>query len=157
MAATRAWTIRGAGMSNSVVDPFRQALERLEQSGDVEPMVALFAEDARIGNASAGETLLQGSEAVRNFWKVYRETFREVRSTFRGVLADDARAALEWTSEGMLHTGAPIRYDGVSVIEAENGRITRFYAYFNPAILAKERLAVRITHLDSEDLVREIP
>lgn len=144
-------------MPHTMVDPFLKALEHLEQTGDVEPMVGLFAEQGRIGNAAAPDSLMQGPDAVRNFWRMYRETFREIRSTFRVVLADEAHAALEWTSEGLSHSGEPIRYDGVTVLDFEGGRITRFFGYYNPESLVKQRVSLRISHMDTEDLVREIP
>lgn len=144
-------------MPNAVVDQFLQALERLEQDSDVAPMVALFAEGAQIGNTAAQGELMTGLEAVRSFWRMYRETFREVRSSFRTVLADEAHAALEWTSEGMSHTGEPIRYDGVTMLDFADGRITRLYGYYNPGVITRQRLSVSMAHLDTEDLVREIP
>ena len=52
-------------MPNAVVDQFLKALERVEQAGDVEAMVGLFADDCRIGNAAAPDALMQGTEAVR--------------------------------------------------------------------------------------------
>lgn len=66
------------------------------------------------------------------FWEAYRDTFGEVASTFRNVIVSDGRAALEWTTTGTSAAGASISYEGVSILEIADSKITRFRAYFDP-------------------------
>ncbi len=61
-----------------------------------------------------------------------------MRSTFRNVFATEDRAALEWTTEGTAADGTPLRYDGISILETEGGRITRFCAYFDAGALGRQ-------------------
>jgi ketosteroid isomerase-like protein len=54
-----------------------------------------------------------------------------MKSTFRNVIATENRAALEWATQGTIHDGAVVSYEGVSVLELEGGAIKRFHAYFD--------------------------
>ncbi|WP_437589307.1 nuclear transport factor 2 family protein [Sorangium sp. So ce1000] len=118
----------------SKASEFIEALRRLEESGDVEPMARLFAPDAELSNSTISRPL-HGPDGARNFWRSYRHTFGEVRSEFRCVVESDEAAILEWTSRGKLSHGGEFSYDGVSVIEHPAGAIRRFKAYFDPRAL----------------------
>lgn len=124
-------------MSEQLANRFVDALGTLESSGDVEPLVELFADDGEVGNVVAPEKFT-GPEGARDFWRKYRDTFGEVRSTFRNRIVADGRVALEWTTEGTTNGGHPIRYDGVSLLEIEADRITRFRAYFDAGGLGRQ-------------------
>lgn len=124
-------------MPNNIAETFIEALGQLEAQRDVEPIAQLYAEQADVGNVLVPEKF-HGPEGARDFWQKYRETFGEVRSTFRNQIVTEGRAALEWTTEGTTSNGQPFRYDGVSVIEADNGKITRFRAYFDPHQLGEQ-------------------
>ena len=113
---------------------FIDALRALERGGDVEALVALFAEDAEVLNPLELEPL-HGPEGARRFWRAYRDSFQEVESRFRNVVESGDAAILECSSQGRLASGAPVRYDGVSVMEFEHDRVCRFRSYFNPADL----------------------
>ena len=117
---------------------FIEALGRLEAGRDVESIVALFREDCEVGNVVSPEKFA-GRAGAREFWGAkYRDTFGEVRSTFRNVFAADGRAALEWTTEGTGRDGAHVKYDGVSILEIEGGLIKRFRAYFDAGRLGRQ-------------------
>lgn len=116
-------------MSKEVADRFVEALQRLEEDHDVEPLAELHAEDCEVGNVSVPETF-NGQEGLREFWTEYRKTFGEMKSEFRNVFATDKRAALEWTTEG-ISNGDSVSYDGVSILEIEGDKIRRFMAYFD--------------------------
>lgn len=116
---------------------FVEALTRLEESGEIEPLLSLFAEDARVSNVASQRTF-EGLEGARKFWTEYKGTLQSVRSVFRNMIESGDRVALEWESSGTAHNGAAVDYEGVSIIEWEGDRIVRFYAYFDPRALGLE-------------------
>jgi ketosteroid isomerase-like protein len=125
-------------MSERTAEKFIEALGRLEADRDLETITALFADGCEVGNVVSPEKF-QGRDGAREFWGAkYRDTFGEVRSTFRNVFATDTRAALEWTTEGTASDGTPVRYDGVSILETDGALITRFRAYFDAGRLGRQ-------------------
>ena len=124
-------------MTTTLTQQFIDALGRLEQQREVGPLVALFAEDARVGNVLVIEDEA-GTEGARRFWSQYRSSFGDVGSEFRSVIEAEGRAALEWTTTGTSPTGDPLRYDGISIMDHRDGRIVRFRAYFDPAALGRQ-------------------
>jgi hypothetical protein len=123
-------------MSREVADAFIEALRKLEGDRDVEPLVAVHTEDCEVGNVSVPETF-GGHEGLREFWKVYRGTFGEMKSEFRNVIAAEDRAALEWTTTGTSN-GDEVAYDGVSILEIEGDKVRRFMAYFDSRKLSPQ-------------------
>ncbi len=117
-------------MSVKTVESFIEALRKLEASREMDAVVSTFAEDCELGNAATPKRF-NGREGAREFWRQYRDTFGEMKSTFRNVIATENRAALEWATEGTIHAGAVVNYEGVSVLELEGGAIKRFHAYFD--------------------------
>ena len=127
-------------MSEQLAKRFVEALEKLEAGRDLETITALFAEGSEIGNVVSPEKF-RGREGAREFWGAkYRDTFGEVKSTFKNVFATTDRAALEWTTEGTAADGSPIKYEGVSILETDGGAITRFCAYFDASNLGRQML-----------------
>jgi limonene-1,2-epoxide hydrolase len=125
-------------MSEQTADRFIEALGRLEAERDLEPIVQLFAPECEVGNVVSPEKF-RGLEGAREFWGAkYRDTFGEVRSAFRNVFATESGAVLEWTTEGTANDGTPINYDGVSILEIDGERITRFRAYFDAGQLGRQ-------------------
>jgi hypothetical protein len=112
------------------VERFIAALRKLEASHELEAVVSTFAEDCKLGNAATPKRF-SGREGAREFWRQYRDTFGEMKSTFRNVIATENRAALEWATEGTIHADAVVSYEGVSILELEGGAIKRFHAYFD--------------------------
>jgi ketosteroid isomerase-like protein len=128
-------------MSKEIAEKFVGALGGLEAGRDLESIVSLFADDCEVGNVVTPEPF-RGREGAREFWGAkYRDTFGEVRSTFRNVFASENFAALEWTTEGTANDGTPIRYDGVSLLEIDGERIRRFRAYFDAGALGRQLMA----------------
>ena len=80
----------------------------------------------------------RGVDGVREFWRQYRGTFKEIESEFRNVVESDRVAMLEWTSRGRFAGGDEFEYSGVSVIEYDGDKIRRFCAYFEPATLGAQ-------------------
>ena len=133
-------------MAANIAEQFIEALRALEETRELEAIVALYAEESEVGNINAPEKFT-GPEGAREFWTKYRETFGEMRSTFRNRIITDASAALEWTTEGTTANGAPVNYEGVSILEIEGDHIKRFRAYFDPEALGRqiERAATTTT------------
>jgi limonene-1,2-epoxide hydrolase len=117
-------------MTVKTVESFIAALGRPEASHEVEALVSTFAEDCKLGNAATPRRF-NGREGAREFWRQYRDTFGEMKSTFRNVITTENRAALEWATEGTIHAGSMVSYEGVSILELEGGAIKRFHAYFD--------------------------
>jgi ketosteroid isomerase-like protein len=127
-------------MSEQLAGKFIEALGRLEAARDLEAITALFADESEVGNVTSPEKF-RGREGAREFWGAkYRDTFGEVKSTFRNVFANETRAALEWTTVGTAADGSPVNYDGVSILEFGGGKITRFCAYFDAGGLGRQIL-----------------
>ena len=124
-------------MSKEFTENFVNALRELETAGDVEVMMPLFAEECEIGNTALKDTL-KGTNGVREFWTNYRGTFAELGSEFRNRIVSDGTSALEWETSGRSADGEEVRYKGVSVFEHDGEKITRFFAYFDPADLGKQ-------------------
>jgi ketosteroid isomerase-like protein len=116
---------------------FVDALARLEEHGEVEALLALFSEDARVSNVASRRTF-HGREGARQFWREYKGMLRQVKSTFRNLIESGDRVALEWESRGTAHNGAAVDYEGVSILEWDGEHISRFYAYFDPRVLGLE-------------------
>ena len=107
-------------MSERLVQRFMDGLHHLEQTGDLEPLVATFGEESETSNV-ASDRVFRGRDGARDFWRRYRVTFGEMRSSFRNVIVAGDRAALEWVTEGTGPEGDPFRYDGVSLLEMAGG------------------------------------
>ncbi|MGI8643759.1 MAG: nuclear transport factor 2 family protein [Thermomicrobiales bacterium] len=124
-------------MSEQFGRKFIDALWKLEEANEIDPLVALFADSCEVGNVVAPRTF-EGKEGAHAFWRTYRETLGDVKSEFRNVIATGDRVALEWTTTGANAEGKRIDYDGVSILEVEGEQIVRFWAYFDPAKLGQE-------------------
>ena len=116
-------------MAKEVADGFVEALRKLEENEDVEALVEIHTEDCEVGNVAVSQTF-RGHDGLREFWTNYRKTFGEMKSTFRNIFATEEGAALEWTTEGTSN-GEDVSYDGVSILEIEDGKVRRFMAYFD--------------------------
>jgi hypothetical protein len=123
-------TMREVSMTEAVAYRFIEALEALERSGELEPIVDTFAEACDIGNSLSTEQL-QGKDGAVEYWKHYRRTFRDMRSTFRHIIVGDNSIALEWTTYATDHLGKQFCYDGVTILDIAGREITRFRAYFD--------------------------
>ncbi len=123
-------------MSQEVAENFKEALWKVEEDQDMEPMLDILSEDCEVGNVAVPKTF-HGQDEAREFWTQYRKTFDEMKSTFRNIFADDGRAALEWTTEG-TEEGDTVSYEGVSILEIEGDKVKRFMAYFDPSYLNRQ-------------------
>jgi ketosteroid isomerase-like protein len=120
-------------MSSAIAQTFMETLQQTESSGDVEPLVALFTENAELSNLSMDDPL-QGREQIRHFWKNYLSIFDRIQSRFTHVTEGKSTIVLEWISEGALASGEPMSYRGVSVLEMTNQQVQRFRTYYDSAV-----------------------
>jgi limonene-1,2-epoxide hydrolase len=111
---------------------FVTALRELHQNREVDQLVDLFADDARLNKAGIPHGQ-KGKDGARTFWREYRDVFDEIDATFTHTATDDDLAYLEWTSQGTLRDGTDFRYDGVSVLESQNDEIGAFRTYYDTA------------------------
>lgn len=121
-------------MAENIAKQFIDALYKLEFDRDLETIVGLFSEDAEIGNVVTEDENISASD----FWQKYRDNFDTVKSVFRNEIVAGDATALEWTTTGTTKSGGEFEYDGVSILETEGGKITRFHAYFDPNKLGKQ-------------------
>jgi steroid delta-isomerase-like uncharacterized protein len=129
--------MRGGRVSKEVADRFVEALRKLEEARNIDALVEIHTEDCDVGNVAVPRTF-SGHDGLREFWKGYRDTFGEMKSEFRNVFADDGgHAALEWNTSGEAN-GKNVSYDGVSLLEIEDGKVSRFRAYFDPRALSTQ-------------------
>ena len=124
-------------MTSELADRFMQTLQQIEDSGDVEPLVALFTEDAELNNLAMAEPL-KGQDGARRFWQKYLSVFERIHSKFTNVFEGDNTAVLEWISDGILSTGESVNYRGVSLIETENDQVRCFRTYYDSAVFLPE-------------------
>jgi steroid delta-isomerase-like uncharacterized protein len=118
-------------MSKEVAEKFVEALWKLEQDRDLEALVEIHTDDCDVGNVAVPRTF-SGHDGLREFWTSYRDTFGDMKSEFRNVFADEAgHAALEWNTSAQAN-GNDVSYEGVSLLEIEDGKVSRFRAYFDP-------------------------
>jgi ketosteroid isomerase-like protein len=124
-------------MSKEVADRFVEALHKLEEDRAVEALVEIHTDDCDVGNVAVPWTF-SGHDGLREVWTSYRDTFGEMRSEFRNVFADEVgHAALEWNTSGDTN-GNDVSYDGVSLLEMEDGKVSRFRAYFDPRTINEQ-------------------
>lgn len=123
-------------MANETAKKFIDALHKLEAERDLETIVSLFAEDCDINNVVTIDN--DKKHDARKFWQAYRDNFDEVESKFRNEIVTGDRAALEWKTTGTSSEGHEFEYEGVSILEIEGERITRFFAYFDPNKLGRQ-------------------
>lgn len=115
------------------VKMFMSALHQIEQTGNVELMANIFAEDASSWRQSSAEAY-QGLAGVRRFWKEYLDQFEAIHSRFLQVTAAQGLFLLEWESQGQLRGGRAIHYNGISILELDAERkIKSFKTYFDSA------------------------
>jgi ketosteroid isomerase-like protein len=116
---------------------FIDALHALERERDLEAIAGLFGPESEIGNIVSPRRFA-GTDGAREFWSSYRSTFGDMESSFQNVIVGDGCAALEWTTSGTSADGDPFTYSGVSILELSDGRIQRFWAYFDPHALGQQ-------------------
>ena len=115
-------------MENGATLTIIEAFRRFEAEGDPEPLLALFAEDSECGSPVVpGE--FHGREGARRFLAQDRARFEEIRSEMRLVVSAGDSVVLEWTRTGWTKDREEVLYDGVTLLEHADGKITRMQVY----------------------------
>ena len=117
-------------MTQEVAYRFIQALNALEEDGEVDPIVSTFTESCEIETPVSPQRL-HGKVEARQFWSGYRSAFRNIRSTIRNIVIGETSIALEWTANCVNRSGTEFHYDGVSILDTSGTRITHFRTYFD--------------------------
>jgi ketosteroid isomerase-like protein len=123
-------------MAQDTAKKFVEALYKLEQERDLETIASLFTDDCDIANVITEDN--DKDQTAREFWQSYRDNFAEVKSTFHNQIITENAAALEWDTTGTSSEGNEFEYDGVSILEIEGNKITRFRAFFDPNKLGRQ-------------------
>lgn len=123
-------------MPKDLTEKFMKALQQAENQRDPTPLLELYADDSTTENLAMHE--MTGKDGAREFWQKYLDNFQEIHSEFHARTDDDVRGVMEWVSRGKLSSGEPIEYRGVSVIEAEGGKVKRFRTYYDSAAFVNE-------------------
>lgn len=117
---------------HELTERFTDALHQLHAERDVDPMIALFTDDAELNKLDDRHDA-HGQEGARTFWTDYRDVFDSIEATFTHVVQGEDSVALEWTSTGSLAGGEPFSYRGVSVLQAAGDRLSGFRTYYDTA------------------------
>lgn len=120
-------------MASEIAERFMRTLQKTEETGDVEPLIELFTDDAELSKLATVEAM-QGRDGARHFWCDYLAVFDRIHSEFNHVTESNGTAVLEWTSSGALTSGEPLKYRGVSILEISNGQVHRFRTYYDSAV-----------------------
>jgi len=123
-------------MTEKTAKDFIGALNKLEANRDLKTICGLFSENCEIGNVVTEDKNI----GAREFWTSYRGSFDKVNSTFRNEIIMEGAAALEWKTTGTNSEGHEFEYEGVSILEIKDDKITRFHAYFDANKLGKQMI-----------------
>ncbi len=128
--------------ASEIAKSFMQSLRKAEETRELKELCELFGENPMLENLtrpSLGKHSTHNHEAKHTsptaFWRQYLSAFERIESHFTHVTDDGRTAVLEWHSVGCLATGTPVEYNGVSIFEHDNNRISHFRTYYDSAAL----------------------
>ncbi|MDB5045392.1 MAG: epoxide hydrolase [Deinococcus sp.] len=125
--------------ASTLTEQFMQALQTIEQTGDVEPLVALFAEGSSLNNLTT--QTWTGQDGAREFWTAYLSNFETIRSEFTHHLQASGTGLMEWEATGQLKGGSDLAYRGVSIIEIDGDKVSAFRTYYDSAAFVNTGVA----------------
>jgi steroid delta-isomerase-like uncharacterized protein len=100
-------------------------------SGDAAQVAALYTEDATREDVPTGATS-RGRAEIEALARGLFETDAEVRLDVTGGFSGERWAVVEWTFSGSRQeTGGEVTFRGASVLELEDGRISRETDYYD--------------------------
>lgn len=120
-------------MSPEVISKAVKAYFEAIRAGDIPAILRTFTEDA-ITHDPVGAPANHGHQKIDEFFQTVTAAFKEVGLTEDQVFIAGNGAAVKWTGRGISKQGRDVKFEGIDVFEiAENGKIHRLYAYWNPA------------------------
>ena len=100
-------------------------------SGDAAQVAALYTEDAVREDVPTGTTS-RGRAEIESFARGLFETDADVRLVVTDGFVGETWAVVEWTFTGLRQeTGGEVTFRGVSVLELEDGLISRESDYYD--------------------------
>ncbi|MBD1909120.1 MULTISPECIES: nuclear transport factor 2 family protein [unclassified Leptolyngbya] len=118
--------------TRDITSRFIHTLQKTEETGDIESLVALFSSNAELMNLATLEPL-KGKEGAYRFWQKYLFVFNHIHSEFTNIVESENTSVLEWVSKGTLSTSEEITYRGISVLEFDGENVKRFRTYYDSA------------------------
>ena len=122
---------------HNLTERFAEALHRIDSDRDTGPMVELTADDAELMKLD-GNHVATGKDGATTFWDDYRNVFGDLETTFTHTVVGEGIAALEWTSTGTLRSGRPFEYNGVTVIQGDDEKVSGVRTYYDSAAFLQE-------------------
>ena len=122
---------------HDLTERFADALHRIDADRDTGPMLELTADDAELMKLD-GNHRATGREGAKTFWEDYRNVFGDLETTFTHTVVGEDIAALEWTSTGTLRSGKPFEYNGVTVIQGNDEKVSGVRTYYDSAAFLQE-------------------
>jgi ketosteroid isomerase-like protein len=138
-------------MAEERAERFVEALHALERDGEIGPLAQLFDDDCTLVTP---ETSREGASDARRFWLGYRGLFDEVLSEFHRVAEAGDLVTLEWTTRCRLDGGGDFSYDGVTLLDFDGERISRFRTFFDPAPVRRALSDAAAATVDREESER---
>lgn len=122
---------------HNLTERFTEALHRIDTDRDTDAMVELTADDAELMKLD-GNHAASGKDGAKTFWEDYRNVFGDLETTFTHTVVGEDIAALEWTSTGTLRSGRPFEYNGVTVIQGDDEKVSGVRTYYDSAAFLQE-------------------
>lgn len=132
------------GVVVDIAERFTGALAEAERAHDPGPLLPLF-DDGSVLETVGRDEPETGRDGARRFWERYLGAFERIGTTFEDGIDDGhGRIALEWVSEGVLRSGHPVRYRGVTVVHVDGGRVRRLCTYYDSAVFTPGGSKIRL-------------
>ena len=124
---------------------------------DIPRLVDLLAEDVEWYDPAMSQPPARGRAEVRAFAEAVLRAFPDFRYEVLGPVCkapDGSRCAIHWritathtavlTPPGFAPTGRRLSMEGIDLIEAQDGKVTRILTCFDPIAAAEQLLALRL-------------
>jgi ketosteroid isomerase-like protein len=119
-------------MSQENVEPraFAEAVLEAINSGDLEALVAMSAEDIEFTSlvAEVEGTAFRGHDGIRAWWETVRGAFEDVRWDLLDFRGDGERGVLHFRMAGMLG-GVPVEQTMWQAVKSRDGKLTWWALY----------------------------
>lgn len=125
----------GDAPRSGIASRYRAALKALEETGDLEWMLGLFA-DGAVLHVPTMDGEVRGAAGVRQVFEAHRAPFDRVATTFGTSTEAPGVVTLPWTLRGT--TGeTTVELSGMTVLETAGEQVTKLTAYYDASKLPK--------------------